>query len=332
MAQRTSNNPPFGYRETGLIIDDITELFTLTGGTGGGITEEIGSTTNPSYSFDPTANGHTATTGSEYGFLLGGRDSQLAGNSQYNGIIGGRLNSINNGGLSVIVGGTNNTMSAAQASFIGAGDNNFISTSTARCAIVGGDSNTITNGSNNIIIGGSNNSDQALPIKNNVVILGGSSIIATQSDTTYVDNFHIDGASLTQSVDLSHELGDLQFKLDSGTSTYTSNFSDTKGGEKLYVIGADASNVDLTDISNTLSTDAISKVGVIGTYINISSWDGKVGVANVTINDGELTLNGDTFVKITSLPTHADEAAATSAGLATDTIYKTSTGELRIKL
>lgn len=332
MAQRTSNNPPFGYRETGLIIDDITELFTLTGGTGGGITEEIGSTTNPSYSFDPTANGHSASTSTQYGILLGGSGNRLLGGSLYNGIIGGRDNDINDGGLSVIVGGTNNVMSAAQASFIGGGSNNFISTSTARCAIIGGDSNYIVNGNNNVIIGGSGNSQQALPNKNNVVMLGTTSLTAYESDTTYVDNFHIDGASLTQSVDLSHELGDLQFKLDSGTSTYTSNFSDTKGGEKLYVIGADASNVDVTDIPNTLSTDAISKVGVIGTYINISSWDGKVGVANVTINDGELTLNGDTFVKITSLPTHADEAAATSAGLATDTIYKTSTGELRIKL
>jgi hypothetical protein len=33
-----------------------------------------------------------------------------------------------------------------------------------------------------------------------------------------------------------------------------------------------------------------------------------------------------------NIPTHADEAAATSAGLAQNTVYKTSTGELRIKL
>jgi hypothetical protein len=41
------------------------------------------------------------------------------------------------------------------------------------------------------------------------------------------------------------------------------------------------------------------------------------------------TLKG---TPIMTLPTHADEAAAVTAGLATGTIYKTSTGELRIKL
>ena len=37
-------------------------------------------------------------------------------------------------------------------------------------------------------------------------------------------------------------------------------------------------------------------------------------------------------LKITGLPTYDNESAATSAGLAQDTVYKTSTGELRIKL
>ena len=38
------------------------------------------------------------------------------------------------------------------------------------------------------------------------------------------------------------------------------------------------------------------------------------------------------FVKIIGLPTYASDALARAGGLATDTIYKTATGELRIKL
>jgi hypothetical protein len=34
MAQRTVNNPPFGWRTFGNVIDDITELFSLVGGGG----------------------------------------------------------------------------------------------------------------------------------------------------------------------------------------------------------------------------------------------------------------------------------------------------------
>ena len=46
---------------------------------------------------------------------------------------------------------------------------------------------------------------------------------------------------------------------------------------------------------------------------------------------GNLTIDGNTIL-LNNLPEHNDEAAATSAGLAQNTVYKTSTGELRIKL
>jgi len=38
MAQRTENNAPFGFRTFGKVIDDITELFGLTGGGGASYT------------------------------------------------------------------------------------------------------------------------------------------------------------------------------------------------------------------------------------------------------------------------------------------------------
>jgi hypothetical protein len=46
-----------------------------------------------------------------------------------------------------------------------------------------------------------------------------------------------------------------------------------------------------------------------------------------------LSLNsGSNEIWLVGLPTHADEAAAVTAGLTTNTVYKTVTGELRIKL
>jgi hypothetical protein len=63
----------------------------------------------------------------------------------------------------------------------------------------------------------------------------------------------------------------------------------------------------------------------------------KVPVTNEVVKIvGDQTIAGNkTFidvVRITGLPTFADEAAAISGGLIAGELYKTSTGELRIKL
>jgi len=49
----------------------------------------------------------------------------------------------------------------------------------------------------------------------------------------------------------------------------------------------------------------------------------------------KLEVNGTikaTDINFTGLPTYADEAAAITGGLSTGDLYKTSTGEIRIKL
>jgi hypothetical protein len=56
----------------------------------------------------------------------------------------------------------------------------------------------------------------------------------------------------------------------------------------------------------------------------------KLHVAGDTLIDGDTTIDGNIIAS--SLPVYADEAAAIVGGLATDSIYKTATGELRIKL
>ena len=68
--------------------------------------------------------------------------------------------------------------------------------------------------------------------------------------------------------------------------------------------------------SGQTNTISIGNAGVSGSATNINIGGGS----------------GTCTVKLANLPTHADEAAANTAGLAQDTVYKTSSGELRIKL
>ena len=62
--------------------------------------------------------------------------------------------------------------------------------------------------------------------------------------------------------------------------------------------------------------------------VNIGTSGASGSATNINIGGG----SGTCTVKLANLPTHADEAAANTAGLAQDTVYKTSSGELRIKL
>lgn len=60
---------------------------------------------------------------------------------------------------------------------------------------------------------------------------------------------------------------------------------------------------------------------------------GNMGIGTPTSE--KLEVNGTikaTDINFTGLPTYADEAAATTGGLSTGDLYKTATGEIRIKL
>lgn len=80
--------------------------------------------------------------------------------------------------------------------------------------------------------------------------------------------------------------------------------------------------------TNTLDIqNGVTESGKTAT-VNLGASGASGSTTNINIGGG----SGTCVVKLANLPTHADEAAATSAGLAQNTVYKTSTGELRIKL
>lgn len=89
-------------------------------------------------------------------------------------------------------------------------------------------------------------------------------------------------------------------------------------------------------INTTVPDKALEVNSATGDNLRLTYNDSNGSAANyvdfLVSSSGDLTITpvGDTI--ISNLPTHADEAAAVVAGLATNTLYKTATGELRIKL
>jgi len=68
--------------------------------------------------------------------------------------------------------------------------------------------------------------------------------------------------------------------------------------------------------------------GAVSHYIDVNAGD-DLRIRTST-GDG-ITVHDDGNVSLVGLPVYADDAAAGTGGLATDMVYKTSTGELRIK-
>ncbi|WP_044398809.1 hypothetical protein [Lacinutrix sp. Hel_I_90] len=149
-----------------------------------------------------------------------------------------------------------------------------------------------------------------------------------------------------------------QFNTSSGFFSIAAGSSCASSGNVSVAIGTNAiaksssevalgaHNTDYTP--NSISVyDASDRAFVIGNGVNVANKSdaftilksAQVGVdidnfeANTT---GEkLQVNGKikaTNLKLTGLPIHADEASAVTAGLTTGDVYRTSTGELRIKL
>ena len=114
--------------------------------------------------------------------------------------------------------------------------------------------------------------------------------------------------------------------------TATGNVSLSPGSSGTINIGSTTQTgliqVGRSTDTNTLDIqNGVTESGKTAT-VNLGTSGASGSTTNINIGGG----SGTCVVKLANLPTHADEAAATSAGLAQNTVYKTSTGELRIKL
>jgi hypothetical protein len=86
-------------------------------------------------------------------------------------------------------------------------------------------------------------------------------------------------------------------------------------------------NLNGVRLYNNLGTDG-AEIIINNNVIKLRGYEGVSTLT--TLEFGSSTQNLHLF--LLGIPTYADESAATTGGLATGTVYKTSTGELRIKL
>jgi len=132
------------------------------------------------------------TGGANYGVILGGTGNNMD-SVDYGFILGGNSNTNNGQNYSGIIGGTSNEIDGSvSSSVIVGGVNNDIGGLSSYNTIIGGYNNTIsgtTNVVSNSIIGGNGNTIEG--DLDNIIILGGVGVTATQENTTYVDNLNI---------------------------------------------------------------------------------------------------------------------------------------------
>ena len=124
----------------------------------------------------------------------------------------------------------------------------------------------------------------------------------------------------------------------------------TRSGSTIITAGKGAENFANSDLTLTaLRTHDMNGYGVVmtngefdvdatGTAFNgISSYTDNSDLSYSALlaentGGGNALVVNDGFVRFINTPTYANEAAATTSGLLTGTIYQTATGELRIKL
>tara|TARA_R110002051_G_scaffold324911_1_gene424551 strand:- start:181 stop:2790 length:2610 start_codon:yes stop_codon:yes gene_type:complete len=119
----------------------------------------------------------TAITGNvAYSTIAGGYDNKILGYDTWADFIGG--------------GNTNYIMNGLQSSIVGGHSNSI--TQSIRSAILGGSNNVMTTGNHSAIINGQGN----VMTHQSSVILGGDSLVSTNTHTTYMNGLDIDSGSV----------------------------------------------------------------------------------------------------------------------------------------
>lgn len=84
-----------------------------------------------------------------------------------------------------------------------------------------------------------------------------------------------------------------------------------------------------------VETATVPTLAANQTFSGNNTFSGTLSASSTTTLSGSTTISGtltcsNAAIIFSAAPTHADNAAATGAGLAVNRVYKTATGELRI--
>jgi len=248
-------------------------------------------TTYSSFSSIVGGQGNVITQYSDHSFIVGGQNNRVSNYSQYATIVGGKNNLLtysssysfigagSNNGITYTthasIGGgiSNNIQGYAAYASIGGGSNNNIENYSHTSFIGGGKSNTISNYSQYSFIGGGWNNkvysyhSSIVGGINNTVISGisnthiiGSGIIATVSNTTYVENLNI--KNITTGITV-YNLG-----IDVNGNVIGTTSGSTGGGNiSKYITTSGFTGSVTQTINHGLST----------IYISVSVWDNTTG-------------------------------------------------------
>lgn len=292
LVQNSSGTDLLEVQDDGTIIGNFGILFETSGVTGGTLRTGSG-TISGNYTTLLGGQGHIVSD--HYATIAGGQNGKATGENSF---VGGGLNMEANGDYSVASGGRQNDANFHYSAILG-GYLNVVN-ATYSC-IVGGEGNT-TNESWAFTGGGTSNAN------------GGFKGVIGGGHDNEIDNNY------------TAVLAGLRNRAMSLYSVSVAGVDNDATNEGAVNVGGNNNNVSGSYAGNLGGRDNVithTKSFVVGSGITSDA-------ANTTFVENLKVVSGST--RLGSLPVYADEAAAIVGGLATDTIYKTVTGELRIKL
>lgn len=244
--------------------------------------------------------------------ILGGGNNRFIGGA-INSVMAGSGN-IGNSQASFLGGSTNvlgaGTGSGSYSQVIAGGQNNCIGTNSTYAGIVAGTNNCIVNGNSSIIVGGSNNTassycsfiagGQKNDTKgfNNTYILG-SSLSATQADTTYVNNVIASGVTALTATLNTAPLTIVAAAKGSVFESLQNTFAGVSASSDISVYNDTANYLDLGIASSVYNGNLFGpKFNVVGagdSYLYTTANDLIIGTSSPSISSDIVFFTGGTL-------------------------------------
>jgi hypothetical protein len=130
-------------------------------------------------------------------------------------------------------------------------------------------------------------------------------------------------------------IGDNQVVTKNGITTNVANVNENFANADLTFTDNRTHDLDGNSMLLTNGIIGFDSIGLSTTGVSISGDQTDPSQSTIVLENilgGQALVLNDGLIRLIYTPTYADEAAATTAGLLNGTIYKTATGELRIKL